>query len=119
MKLNENQKFAKLLRKNMTPWERKLWYCFLSNYKIKFRRQQLLENYIVDFYCPKVKLILELDGGGHYEMETKNKDILRDENLKSKGYVIVRILNTDIDKNFGNVCDYINYMVEKLLPPSV
>ena len=66
-----NIKHARNLRKNMTPWERKLWYCFLKAYPIRFQRQKPISHYIADFYCAKAKLIIELDGGGHYEKEAE------------------------------------------------
>ena len=58
-----NIPLAKTLRKNMTPWERKLWYEFLRNYPIRCQRQKAIGNYIADFYCAKAKLVIELDGG--------------------------------------------------------
>ena len=61
----ENIPLAKTLRKNMTTWERKLWYEFLRSYPIRFQRQKAIGNYIVDFYCAKVGLVIELHGGGH------------------------------------------------------
>jgi len=54
---------AKELRKNMTPWERKLWYEFLRFYPIRLQRQKAIGNYIADFYCAKARLVVELDGG--------------------------------------------------------
>ena len=59
----DNIPLAKALRKNMTPWERKLWYEFLRNYPMRFQRQKAIGNYIVDFYCAKIGLVVELDGG--------------------------------------------------------
>ena len=53
---------AKNLRKNMTPWERKLRYDFLSGYPIRFQRQKAIGDFIVDFYCAKARLVIELDG---------------------------------------------------------
>ena len=73
----ENISLAKALRKNMTPWERKLWYDFLRNYPIRFQRQKAIGNYIADFYSAKARLIIELDGGGHYTAEQSAKDELR------------------------------------------
>ena len=61
----ENISLAKALRKNMTPWERKLWYEFLRSYPLRFQRQKAIGNYIADFYCAKARLVLELGGGGH------------------------------------------------------
>ena len=63
----ENIPLAKALRKNMTPWERKLWYQFLRSYPVRFQRQKAIGNYIADFYCAKAGLVIELDGSQHYE----------------------------------------------------
>ena len=60
-----NIHLAKNLRKNMTPWERKLWYQFLRSYPLRFQRQKAIDEYIVDFYCAKARIVIELDGGGH------------------------------------------------------
>ena len=68
-----NIPLAKTLRKNMTPWENKLWYQFLRSYPVKFYRQRAVGEYIVDFYCARAKLIIELDGGGHYTDEQMEK----------------------------------------------
>ena len=98
---------ARTKRKNMTPWERKLWYKFLRRYKVKFRRQEVIGNYIADFYCPEARLIVELDGSGHYSEEQKEKDKIRTENLEKMGYKVIRICNLDIDKNFQGACQFI------------
>ena len=58
---------ARSLRRDMTKEERRLWYCFLKNLRPRFLRQKVIDNYIVDFYCSEVKLVIELDGGQHYE----------------------------------------------------
>ena len=52
-----NIPLAKELRKNMTPWERKLWYEYLRLYPVRFQRQKAIGNYIVDFYCAKARLL--------------------------------------------------------------
>ncbi len=57
---------ARELRKEMTNHERKLWYAFLKSYPVQFKRQTLLNNFIADFYCPKAKLVVELDGSQHF-----------------------------------------------------
>ena len=62
----ENIPLAKVLRKNMTPWERKLWYNFLRNDPVRFQRQKAIGNDIADFYCAKARLIIELDGVCEY-----------------------------------------------------
>ncbi len=89
----ENIPLAKTLRKNMTPWERKLWYDFLRGYPVRFQRQKAIGNYIVDFYCAKAGLVLELDGGGHYTAKQAEKDELQTKELESMNLKVVRICN--------------------------
>ena len=113
-----NIPLAKELRKNMTPWERKLWYDFLRNYPIRFQRQKAIGNYIADFYCARAKLIVELDGGGHYTEEQIEKDKIRTENLENMNLSVLRICNSDIDRNFSGVCQYIDLRVKSSLSPS-
>ena len=113
-----NIPLAKALRKNMTPWERKLWYDFLRSYPMRFQRQKAIGNYIADFYCAKARLVLELDGGGHYTAEQREKDSLRTNELESMNLKVVRICNLDIDRNFSGVCEYIDLAVQDSLPQS-
>ena len=109
-----NIPLAKALRKNMTPWERKLWYEFLRDYPVRFQRQKAIGNYIVDFYCAKVGLVVELDGGGHYTAEQTEKDKLRTNDLQSMKLTVIRICNLDIDRNFRGVCEHIDLTVKNL-----
>ena len=113
-----NIPLAKVLRKNMTPWERKLWYDFLKNYPVRFQRQKAIGNYITDFYCAKARLVVELDGGGHYTAQKTEKDQLRTKELESMNLTVVRICNLDIDRNFRGVCEYIDLAVQNSLPQS-
>ena len=110
----ENIPLAKTLRKNLTPWERKLWYDFLRYYPVRFQRQKAIGNYIADFYCAKVRLVIELDGGGHYTAELARKDEMRTKDLASMNLTVVRICNLDIDRNFSGVCEYIDLTVKRL-----
>lgn len=96
--------YAKEMRKNMTPWERKLWFMFLQRYPLRFKRQYIIGNYIADFYCEKANLVIELDGSVHYQDEQKQHDLIRDEAMKLKGLNVLRISNYEIDKNFEGVC---------------
>ena len=111
----ENIPLAKELRKNMTPWERKLWYMFLREYPVRFQRQKAIGNFIADFYCAKAKLIIELDGSGHYKENKILKDRLRTEKLEDMDLEVVRFINSDIDKNFRGVCEYIDLRVKENL----
>lgn len=109
-----NIPLAKQLRRNMTPWERKLWYLFLRTYPVRFQRQKAIGNYIVDFYCAQAGLILELDGGGHYEPDQTAKDRRRTADLESMGLRVLRLCNTDIDRHFPEVCTYIDMAVKEI-----
>ena len=109
-----NIPLAKMLRKNMTPWERKLWYEFLREYPVRFQRQKALGNYIVDFYCARARLVVELDGGGHYTIQQTEKDMLRTKALENMNLTVLRICNLDIDRNFSGVCEYVDMTVKSL-----
>ena len=113
-----NIPLAKTLRNNMTPWERKLWYEFLRNYPIRFQRQKAIGNFIADFYCAKARLVIELDGGGHYTSEQAEKDKNRTKELENMNLTVLSICNLDIDRNFSGVCEYIDLAVKKSLPQS-
>ena len=99
----------------MTPWERKLWFLFLKDYPVRFQRQKCIGNYIADFYCFKAKLVIELDGGGHYDPVAKQNDDNRTKDLEQYGLKVIRFCNTDIDKNFYNVCTVIDQEVKKII----
>lgn len=115
-KHNENLvENAKALRKNMTPEEKHLWYDFLRTYPIRFSRQKVLGRYIVDFYCAKAKLVIELDGSGHYTVEGKEYDKGRTAFLEGYGLNVIRIINEEIHKNFRGVCKYIDLIVKRNL----
>jgi very-short-patch-repair endonuclease len=89
----------------MSPPEARLWI-ELSNKKLqgyKFRRQHSIGNYIVDFYCPKAKLIIEIDGKTHLEPTTEQNDTIRDEFLKNMGFKVLRFDNNEILHQFAYV----------------
>ena len=104
---------AKQLRQNMTKEERHLWYDFLRFYPVRFYRQKIFGNYIVDFYCSKARLVLELDGSQHYEKEYLIKDQERSAFLESHGLKVLRIANLEVNKNFQGVCRYIDEEVQR------
>ena len=106
---------GRILRKNMTPEERHLWYDFLRDYPIKFNRQKIIGKYIVDFYSAKAKLIIELDGSQHYEDNGVLKDNERTKFLKAYGFTIIRIPNNEIKQNFTGVFEYIDLCVKQSL----
>ncbi len=102
---------ARELRKNMTKEEKQLWYNYLRKCKVRFLRQKVIDNYIVDFYCAKLNLIIELDGSQHYEEKGLKYDKIRTEKLETRQLTIIRIPNNEIWHNFDGVCEYIdNYI---------
>ncbi|MBE6949414.1 MAG: endonuclease domain-containing protein [Ruminococcaceae bacterium] len=109
-----NIPLAKELRKNMTPWENKLWYQYLRKYPVRFQRQKAVGNYIVDFYCARANLIVELDGGGHFESKELEYDARRTKELEAMGLCVIRFCNLDIDRNFEGVCLTIDRYVKNL-----
>ena len=104
---------ARELRKNMTEEEKKLWFGFLRKHSFRFRRQEIIGDYIVDFYCKDKKLVIEIDGAQHYEHEAAEYDRKRTEYLENLGIKVVRILNGQINKDFENACRYINEIIDK------
>ena len=94
------------LRNNPTIAENKLWY-FLRNRQIenfKFRRQQPIGDYIADFTCLEKKIIVEIDGGQHFE---NKEDDIRDQWLTSQGYRVLRFWNNDVIQNIESVLEII------------
>lgn len=69
----KNISASKNLRKNATPQENHLWYDFLSTYEVRFQSQKVIGNYIVDFYCHKAKLVVEIDGAQHLSTRRRRK----------------------------------------------
>ncbi len=102
---NRLTKLARELRKEATDAERLLWVYLRARRfnNLKFRRQQPIGNYIVDFICFEKKLIIEVDGGQHSENE--EKDLERTAWLKQKGYNVVRYWNNDVLHNCRGVLE--------------
>ena len=103
------------LRKSSTKEENLLWYNFLRLYKPQFRRQYVIGNYIVDFYCHKAKLVVELDGSQHYKNRNIEKDTERTAFLAGYGITVIRIPNNEVIQNFRGVCEYIDTVVRQSL----
>jgi len=93
------------LRREMTDAERALW-SKLSNRQLgglKFRRQYGLGEYIADFYCPESRLVVELDGGQHYQEEGKEYDALRAQYMSAMGIRTIRFPNNEVLANLAGV----------------
>lgn len=102
----------KTLRNNQTEPEKKLWQ-YLRNEQlgVKFRRQHSIGEYIADFYCPKLKLVIEVDGDIHFTNEAIEYDKIRTTFFNSLGIEVVRFTNEEVMKNIEGVIDII---LEKL-----
>ena len=124
---------AKDLRKNMTPPEKKIWYNYFNSIfiplnkgedflkenqgdsrlvKIKVLRQKIIDNYIVDFYLPELKLIIEIDWEVHDER--KEYDAIRTEILEWYWLQEIRILNSRIENNFDEICKKLDIVIKNL-----
>ena len=82
---------------------------------MRFHRQYVIGNYIVDFYCHKAKLVIELDGSQHFEERGQEKDAQRDAYLQTQGIRVLRIPNNEVNRNFASVCEYIDEQVTSML----
>ena len=94
---------AKELRQNPTPAEAKLWMYLRAhrNVDVHFRRQHAIGNYIVDFYAPSQKLVIEVDGSQHIEQEEYDRE--RSVFLEAKGYRVLRFWNNDVMNDIETV----------------
>ncbi len=95
----------------MTKQERKLWYCFLRTYPLKFRRKAVILDYILDFYCSGAGLAIELDCSRHYTDEGREYDTQRTEKLNKKGIEVIRFSNKDVNERFDEVCEAIKSII--------
>ena len=102
--LPRHKVISRILRKRMTPQEKHLWYDYLRTSPVKFYRQRSIAGYIADFYCSKLKLVIELDGSQHYTAEGKSYDELRTQIINTLGVRVLRFSNYDIDHHFSQVC---------------
>ncbi|MBH8576681.1 endonuclease domain-containing protein [Nostocaceae cyanobacterium CENA369] len=105
---------VKELRKNMTLAEKKLWYGYLRTFKFRVLRQRAIAHFIVDFYCPSLKLVIEIDGDSHFTDEGKAYDEARTQKLAGYGLSIVRFTNQQVLCDFESVCE----SIQRLIPPS-
>ena len=106
-------KLSQTLRKNQTKEENLLWYNFLRRYPLQFRRQYKIGSYIVDFYCHKARLVVELDGSQHYDPDGKVRDALRTQYLESAGLKVLRFSNLEVTRQFQGVCEAIDLSVRE------
>ena len=118
LKLKEH---SRTLRKNMTGVEQVLWYKLRRRQiqGVQFYRQKPLLDYIVDFYCPVAKLVIELDGSQHFEEEHQVRDQLRDDALAGVGLRVLRFDNRQVLSERDAVLEMIDTVVKERLWPDI
>jgi very-short-patch-repair endonuclease len=117
------KEFRIKLRKKMTQSEVFLWSKIKSKQLgYKFRRQHGIDNYIVDFYCHELGVIIELDGISHLSEKTYKKDLIKQKHLEEVGYIVKRYTDNQIInemenvlKDLINICFEINKKNEKII----
>ena len=109
---------ARNLRTNMTAAENKLWSKYLRRFPLAVYRQKPIDNYIVDFYCPKLKLVIEIDGETHIEDKDIKRDAKRAQVLESYGLKVLRFWNYEVLEGLDEVCEAINQELYKRNPPN-
>ncbi|MBC8346537.1 MAG: endonuclease domain-containing protein [Candidatus Marinimicrobia bacterium] len=109
-----SKRLAKVLRKNMTPAELKLWgYIRKRQLNLRFRRQHPIGKYVVDFIALHIALVIEVDGGQHFEQAQMKKDNNRSEFLQNHGLTIVRYNNLEVMNNIDGVIEGLFYIIEE------
>ncbi|MBI4781391.1 MAG: endonuclease domain-containing protein [Oscillatoriophycideae cyanobacterium NC_groundwater_1537_Pr4_S-0.65um_50_18] len=104
---------AKALRENMTPAEKKLWYQYLKTFQFRVLRQRPIDHFIVDFYCPTLKLVIEVDGESHFTDKGQDYDRERTRIIEGYGLQVLRFTNHQVLNCFEEVCREI----QVLIPP--
>ena len=106
---NDHKERSRDLRKNMTPAERLVWSKVRRKQilGLQFYRQKPIHQYVVDFYCPKANLIVEVDGGQHWELDHAEADQLRDGVLKQLDLKVLRFSNLEVMKELDSVMEQI------------
>ena len=119
MKINYRptlKELARKLRKSSTKSEIKLWQ-YLKSKKMMgydFHRQKPVDNFIVDFFCNKLKLVIELDGYSHTFEDVSDKDKLKQARLQKLGITVLRLCDEDVMKNIEGVLIMIRRFIEEI-----
>jgi very-short-patch-repair endonuclease len=101
------KQLSRNLRKNMTDAEKLMWSRIRGKQLkgLQFYRQKIIGSYIADFYCPKARLVIEIDGGQHYSAGGKEKDRLRDDYMARAGITLLRFTDREVLQNLEGVLD--------------
>ncbi len=107
--------YAEVLRKNMTEAEKIIWERLCKNQlDVRIRRQHPIFNFIADYYCHELKLVIEIDGGIHLSKENREYDINRDTTLNEFGIQIIRFTNDQVINNIDGIIREIKNKIEEL-----
>ena len=106
---------ARKLRSDMTEEENKLWYQYLRYYPVRFMRQRIIDSFILDFYCARCKLGIELDGKQHITEQGLGHDEARTKLLNAYGVTVIRFTNEQIQNDFGYVREEIDAKVKEMI----
>ena len=104
---------ARELRKKATQQENHLWYDYLKDHPIRFKRQKPISSFIADFYCHAARLVVELDGSQHYDEQGLIYDKERAAILEQYGVKVLRFSNLEVERNFQGVCTAIDLAVKE------
>ena len=100
----------------MTKEENHLWYDYLQYLPLTVHRQKVIGDYIADFYIPKAKIVIELDGSQHFEPKHSEKDRERDAYMERLGILVLRYTNDYVNQYFSDLCDDIHNHIEDRVP---
>ncbi len=109
---NKRQTLLRKILRNQSPKAEVILWQILKGKSLqgfKFRRQVSIGRYVVDFYCPEAKLVIEIDGDSHFQgKDVQEYDANRQEQIESLGLVVLRFLNTEIYESLDGVVDKIS-----------
>ncbi len=106
---------AKEMRKNMTRAECRLWFDYLKDFPFPVYKQRPIDKYIVDFYCPELKLVIEVDGDSHFVDDVAEKaDLERTRKLEALGVKVIRFTNHDVLQQLGAVIEEIESIIKNI-----
>ena len=106
---------ASEMRGHMTPQETLLWNYCLKRLPVQVYRQYVIESYIVDFFCRKTRLVIEVDGAQHRSLEGMKYDEKRSNRIEKYDILVIRFSNADIEHNLKNVGQYIENIIQERL----
>jgi len=115
---HEMKRRARELRQNSNPLEEIVW-THLRDRRLggfKFRRQHVVDSFVVDFYCAAVRLIVELDGSSHEGRE--RYDLIRERDLEKRGFTVLRFRNHEVYENLEGFLDRVLDMCRKTPHPN-